>query len=241
MLTRQTWKAISWEILQWSMRKLKYTLFNLITTMLISTKNCSNFQKLRSSRCLSIQSAGGAAAKCKNACRSIEIWCSSFAGWKWMLHLSFFYPCWGMNCNVYFLIQWNPFQSALQSWQQKKERRDREKNEREQLLSRRFTSNSETSIDIDYSLQHNNSMLNAHRGVDDMLMTGSSALDNLKAQRDKLKGAHKRILDIGNTLGLSNHTMRVIEKRISEDKYVLYVGMGVTLLIIFIFIYYFVF
>lgn len=74
-----------------------------------------------------------------------------------------------------------------------------------------------------------------------MLMSGHSTLDNLKSQRDKLKGVGKRILDIGNTLGLSNHTMRVIEKRISEDKYVLYVGMAVTLLIIFIFIYYFVF
>lgn len=84
-------------------------------------------------------------------------------------------------------------------------------------------------------------MLNAHQGVDDMLMTGNSALDNLRSQREKLKGAHRRILDIGNTLGLSNHTMRIIEKRISEDKYVLYVGMAVTLLIIFIFIYYFVF
>lgn len=131
--------------------------------------------------------------------------------------------------------------AALQSWQQKKERRELEKNEREQLLNRRFTSNSETSIDIDYSLQHHNSMLNAHRGVDDMLMTGHSALDNLKTQRDKLKGAHKRILDIGNTLGLSNHTMRLIEKRLKEDKYVLVVGMVVTFLVLIIFIYYFVF
>lgn len=134
----------------------------------------------------------------------------------------------------------NP-QAALQSWQQKKQRRELEKNEREQLLNRRFTSNSETSIDIDYSLQHHNSMMNAHRGVDDMLMTGNSALDNLKSQREKLKGAHKRILDIGNTLGLSNHTMRIIEKRLQEDKYVLVIGMVVTLLILLIFLYYFVF
>lgn len=84
-------------------------------------------------------------------------------------------------------------------------------------------------------------MLNANRGVDDMLMTGSSTLENLRSQREKLKGAHKRILDIGNTLGLSNHTMRVIEKRISEDKYVLYAGMVITVLIIFLFIYFFVF
>lgn len=90
-------------------------------------------------------------------------------------------------------------------------------------------------------MQHQNSMLNAHRGVDDMLMTGNNALDSLRSQRDKLKGAHKRILDIGNTLGLSNHTMRLIEKRISEDKYVLYIGMVVTVLVILIFIYYFVF
>lgn len=133
------------------------------------------------------------------------------------------------------------FQAALQSWQQKKERRELQKSEREQLLSRRFTSNSETSIDIDYSLQHHNSMLNAHRGVDDMLMTGHGTLENLKSQRDKLKGAHKRILDIGNTLGLSNHTMKIIEKRISEDKYVVIIGMIVTILILLIFIYFFVF
>lgn len=116
-----------------------------------------------------------------------------------------------------------------------------ERNEREQLLNRRFTANSETSIDIDYSLQHQHSMHNAHRGVDDMIMTGHGVLDNLKSQRETLKGAHKRILDIGNTLGLSNHTMKLIEKRISEDKYVLVAGMGVTTLVLLLVIYYFVF
>lgn len=129
----------------------------------------------------------------------------------------------------------------MQTWQQKKQRRETERSEREQLLNRRFTANSETSIDIDYSLQHHNSMLNSHRGVDDMLMTGSSVLESLRSQREKLKGARKIILDMGNTLGLSNHTMKLIEKRISEDKYVLYIGMAVTLLIIFLFIYIFVF
>lgn len=116
-----------------------------------------------------------------------------------------------------------------------------ERNEREQLLNRRFTSNTETSINIDYSLQHHNSMTNAHQGVDDMIMTGHGVLDNLKSQRDTLKGAHKRILDIGNTLGLSNHTMKLIEKRIHEDKYVLVGGMAVTSIVILLVIYYFVF
>lgn len=132
-------------------------------------------------------------------------------------------------------------QAALQTWQQKKERRELERSEREQLLNRRFTPNSETSIDIDYSLQHNQSMQNAHQGVDDMIMTGHGVLDNLKSQRETLKGAHKRILDIGNTLGLSNHTMKLIEKRIHEDKYVLLGGIAVTTLVLILVIYYFVF
>lgn len=84
-------------------------------------------------------------------------------------------------------------------------------------------------------------MTGAHRGVDDMIMTGHGVLDSLKSQRETLKGAQKRILDIGNTLGLSNHTMKIIEKRISEDKYVLFGGMAVTLLVIILVIYYFVF
>lgn len=133
------------------------------------------------------------------------------------------------------------FQAALQSWHQKKQRREAEINEREQLLNRRFTANSETSIEIDHSLQHHTAMTGAHRGVDDMIMTGHGVLDSLKSQRETLKGAQKRILDIGNTLGLSNHTMKIIEKRISEDKYVLFGGMAVTLLVIILVIYYFVF
>lgn len=132
-------------------------------------------------------------------------------------------------------------QAALPAWKQKKERRELEKSEREQLLNRRFTSNSETSIDIDYSLQHNNSMINAHRGVDDMLSTGHNALSSLKSQGDKVKAARKRILDIENTLGLSNHTMRLIHKRLSEDKYVLFGCMSITLIIILFILWFFVF
>lgn len=63
-------------------------------------------------------------------------------------------------------------QTALQNFQHKKQKLEMEQNEREQLLNRRFTANSDTSIDIDYSLQHHSSMNNAHQGVDEMLMTG---------------------------------------------------------------------
>lgn len=48
-----------------------------------------------------------------------------------------------------------------------------EMRDREQLLNRRFTSNTETTIDLDYSLQQHNSMNNAHQGIDEMLITGN--------------------------------------------------------------------
>lgn len=71
----------------------------------------------------------------------------------------------------------------------------------------------------------------ANRGVDDLLYTGSSILDNLKTQKNKLKGAHRRVLDLGNTLGLSNTTIRLIERRAREDKYVLIGGIILTLIV----------
>lgn len=131
-------------------------------------------------------------------------------------------------------------QAALTNWQQKKYRRQAEIDEREQLLNRKFASNAETAIDIDYGQQHQNSMNNAHRGVDEMLMTGSNALENLRSQRETLKGAQKRLIDVGNMLGLSNHTMKMIERRIVDDKYVMIGGMIFTLTVVILIIYYFV-
>lgn len=113
-----------------------------------------------------------------------------------------------------------------------------EDTEREQLLTRRFQPNAETTIELDYSLQHHSQMTNAHQGVDDMISTGSNILTSLKNQRDLLKGARNRIVSIGSTLGLSDHTMRLIERRMREDGFVMLAGMFVTLLIIGLVIYF---
>uniref|UniRef100_A0A6M2DSR1 Putative golgi snap receptor complex member n=1 Tax=Xenopsylla cheopis TaxID=163159 RepID=A0A6M2DSR1_XENCH len=129
-------------------------------------------------------------------------------------------------------------QSALQMWQQRVQRQQAELSEREQLLSKRFTANPDTSIEIDYSLQHFNSLQNANNSVNDMLMTGNNVLDSLRSQRDTLKGAHKRVIDIANTLGLSNATIRLIERRVKQDKFILIGGMLITTFVIVIVILY---
>lgn len=124
-------------------------------------------------------------------------------------------------------------QAALASFQQRRLRKQAIANEREELLNRRFTPNPDvTAINIDYAIQHQNSLQNANRGVDEMLHTGANALESLRSQRMTLKGAQRRIMDMANTLGLSNHTMRLIERRVKQDKVILIVGMIATLFVI---------
>ncbi|XP_078079884.1 Golgi SNAP receptor complex member 2 isoform X1 [Mustelus asterias] len=123
-------------------------------------------------------------------------------------------------------------QTALKNFQHRRYTREQQDREREELLSRTFTTNdADTSIAIDESLQFNTSVINAHRGMDDLLGSGSSILTGLRDQRMTLKGAQKKILDVANMLGMSNTVMRLIEKRSFQDKFIMIGGMVVTCII----------
>ena len=114
-------------------------------------------------------------------------------------------------------------------------RREEESREREALMSRQFAPNDpDTSIMIDAALQQNQRMHNSHRQMDDLINSGANVLENLKDQRSTLKGAKKRMLDVANSLGLSNTVMRLIERRAYQDKFILYGGMFVTCIIMFL-------
>jgi Snare region anchored in the vesicle membrane C-terminus. len=73
---------------------------------------------------------------------------------------------------------------------------------------------------------------NANHGVDDLLQSGAGILENLRDQRMTVKSAHRRLYDIANTLGLSNTTMRFIERRAYQDQFILFGGMVFTLIVI---------
>ncbi|KAK1877382.1 Golgi SNAP receptor complex member 2 [Dissostichus eleginoides] len=104
--------------------------------------------------------------------------------------------------------------TALQNFQQRRYAREAQDRDREELMSRTFTTNdADTSIPIDETLQLNSNLQNAHRGMDDLLGSGSSMLNGIRDQRSTLKGTHKKMLDVANMLGLSNTVMRLIERR----------------------------
>ncbi|XP_021233568.1 Golgi SNAP receptor complex member 2 isoform X2 [Numida meleagris] len=83
-------------------------------------------------------------------------------------------------------------QTALRNFQHRRYIREQQERQREELLSRTFTTN----------------------------------------------GTQKKILDVANTLGLSNTVMRLIEKRAFQDKYFMIGGMIVTCVIMFLVVQY---
>ncbi|KAH9490566.1 Golgi SNAP receptor complex member 2 [Bulinus truncatus] len=125
-------------------------------------------------------------------------------------------------------------QSSIRQIQHKRYVKEQEDYERESLLSRTFTTNEQdTAITIDPALQHHTKLNDSSKQLDNLLGHGSSILGNLRDQRITLKGAHRRLLDITNTLGLTNTVMRLIEKRSSQDKIIMVVCMRfITLMII---------
>ncbi|XP_064651836.1 Golgi SNAP receptor complex member 2-like [Lineus longissimus] len=126
-------------------------------------------------------------------------------------------------------------QAAMRNLQHRRYRKEEEEREREALLTRTFTTNDQdTSIQIDASLQHNQRLYNSHQGLDNAISTGTHVLSNLREQHSTLKGAKKKILDVMNTLGLSNTVMRLIERRTYQDRYILYGGMIVTCILMII-------
>lgn len=128
--------------------------------------------------------------------------------------------------------------AALNTWRNQLLRKQREEAEREALLSRTFTANDHIDIMIDHNSQHNYSLRNAVNGIDDLLSHGTGILDSLRSQRITLKGAHRRLIDIGNSLGLSNTVMRLIETRARQDGFILVAGMVFTCIVIILVIIY---
>ncbi|KAG0243988.1 protein transport protein bos1 [Mortierella sp. GBA43] len=66
--------------------------------------------------------------------------------------------------------------------------------------------------------------------LDDMLNQGKAALEDLFHQNTRLKSTQRKILDAANTLGLSRNVIQLIERRSTEDKWIFYAGVIITLL-----------
>jgi len=136
-------------------------------------------------------------------------------------------------------------QTSFQSLRARQWQREREMRDRDQLLKMRFTTNeaaakangnadSSTSVLIDKAIEHNDRLTRSNRAMDDLLGQGSVMLENLRNQRETIKGFRRKMMDVANVLGMSGTVMRLIERRQEGDKYVLWGGMVVTCLVMYL-------
>lgn len=66
--------------------------------------------------------------------------------------------------------------------------------------------------------------------LDEYIARGQAVLGDLGNQKETLKGAQKRLYDVGSTLGLSGNTIRMIERRAKQDKWIFWGGVVVFFL-----------
>ncbi|KAG0255678.1 protein transport protein bos1 [Mortierella polycephala] len=134
------------------------------------------------------------------------------------------------------------YDSFIKSFAQQKSREEQlsHSRNRTQLLERR---QSRVTVPVEHPYQSASAspyLQQAHRErdfsqrtgmhLDDLLNQGKAALDDLYQQRTKLKWTQRKMLDVANTLGLSRNVIQLIERRSSEDKWIFYAGVIITLL-----------
>ena len=68
--------------------------------------------------------------------------------------------------------------------------------------------------------------------VDDLLAHGASVLGALGEQKERLKGAQHKMLDLLNSIGVSASLLRVIDRRQRMDAMLVYGGMVFTVLLL---------
>ena len=126
--------------------------------------------------------------------------------------------------------------NGYQGYRRRKDMQFREQQQRAELMSQTFTANSrETSILLDAALRENTSLQSSTQGLDNLIDQGHGILASLRDQRSILKNAHRKMLDVMTTLGLSNTVMRLIERRSTQDKFLMFGGMILSVVVMVMF------
>ncbi|KAI8099639.1 uncharacterized protein BX664DRAFT_321792 [Halteromyces radiatus] len=76
--------------------------------------------------------------------------------------------------------------------------------------------------------------------LDDFITQAQTLLENLTDQHGILKKAQRKLLDTANILGLSQNVIRYIERRTTQDKWIFFGGLIITVFILWAIVHYLV-
>ena len=115
--------------------------------------------------------------------------------------------------------------------------KQRVEEDRQELLHRR-TNGADCAINIDAIAKEGKALNESESAVDELLGFAGAMRSELGIQGEGIKNIQRKVLSIGATLGLSNNTLKMIERRLFGDKLILYGGMLLTLgLLWYVFVY----
>ncbi|XP_078443881.1 membrin 12 [Wolffia australiana] len=113
--------------------------------------------------------------------------------------------------------------------------RIQEAKDRKNLLERRNGDSAHVLRIFDEEAQAMESAQNSSRMLEEAYATGVAVLSKYSEQRDRIKRAQRKALDVLNTVGLSNSLLKLIERRHRTDKWIAYGGMISVTVIVYMF------
>ncbi|KAI1186657.1 V-snare-domain-containing protein [Nemania serpens] len=76
-----------------------------------------------------------------------------------------------------------------------------------------------------HAMREQNFFASTNTALDEYIARGQAVLGDLGTQRDMLKNTQRRLYSVANTLGVSGDTIRMIERRAKQDKWIFWAGV----------------
>ncbi|KAF7815686.1 membrin-11-like [Senna tora] len=125
---------------------------------------------------------------------------------------------------------------SLDKYNLRNQKRTREANERAELLGRANGESAHILRIFDEEAQAMQSVRNSSRELENANALGEAILSSIHGQRERLKSAQRKALDVLNTVGISTSVLRLIERRHRVDQWIKYAGMILTVIFLFAFV-----
>ncbi|KAE9596329.1 hypothetical protein Lal_00048675 [Lupinus albus] len=126
---------------------------------------------------------------------------------------------------------------SLDKYNLRNQKRMTEAKERAELLRRVNGDSSHVLRIFDEDAQAMQSVRTSVRELENANAVGEAILSTIHGQRERLKSAQRKALDVLNTVGISNSVLRLIERRNRVDQWIKYAGMLLTIIFVFAFIF----
>ncbi|GAU22187.1 hypothetical protein TSUD_252150, partial [Trifolium subterraneum] len=125
---------------------------------------------------------------------------------------------------------------SLEKYNSRNHKRMMEAKERSELLGRANGDSSHVLRIYDEEAQAMQSVRSSARELENANALGETILSSIHGQRERLKSAQRKALDVLNTVGISNRVLRLIERRNRVDQWIKYAGMILTIIFLFAFV-----